>query len=167
MTIDPTSVRPFPRQTFWPRIRRRLFHTYFRFARGLTMGAQGCVLDEQNRVFLVRHTYIPGWHFPGGGVETGETVCEAVTRELAEEGNITLTAPPTLFGIFFNQATSRRDHVALFVVRQFVQTAPRLPDSEIAEAQFFALDDLPELIHPSTCRHLAEIIENRPASPIW
>jgi len=131
------------------------------------MGAQGCVLDDQNRVFLIRHTYVPGWHFPGGGVETGETSLEALTRELQEEGNLHLTGAPRLFGLYYNKAVSKRDHVALFVVRDFIQSAPRAGDYEIAEARFFALDDLPDTLHPATRRRLDEILHAKPPSAIW
>src|SRR5947207_1013985 len=92
---------------------RRLLHTYWRFARGLTLGVRALVVDETGRIFLVKHSYVSGWHLPGGGVEPGETVLAALTRELAEEGNIVPTAPPRLHGVFFNDRASRRDHVAV------------------------------------------------------
>ena len=105
---------------------RPLMHFYWRFSRGATLGARAMVIDGQGRVFLVKHSYVDGWHLPGGGVETGETMLAALARELAEEGNILLTAPPQLHGVFFNERVSRRDHVALFIVREFRQDgAPR------------------------------------------
>ena len=69
---------------------RRLFHLYWRFARGMTLGVRAVVLDGENRVFLVKHSYVAGWHLPGGGVEVGETLRDALQRELAEEGRIEL-----------------------------------------------------------------------------
>src|SRR5262245_40635979 len=103
---------------------RRCLHAVWRFSRGLTLGGRAVVIDGQGRVFLIRHSYVAGWHLPGGGVEAGETVLSALTRELAEEGNITLAEPPLLHGVFFNARVSRRDHVAVYVVRAFNQDTP-------------------------------------------
>ena len=93
-------------------LNRRLLHFYWRFARAMTLGVRALVIDARGRIFLVKHSYIVGWHLPGGGVETGETLREALARELREEGNIELTGPPHLHGMFFNKRVSRRDHVA-------------------------------------------------------
>ncbi len=148
--------------------RHRLFHTYFLLRRPMTLGARGVILDEATQsVFLVRHTYVPGWQFPGGGVETGHTVEQTLAKELMEEGNIELTGRPQLFAIYHNAHASKRDHVALYVCRSFRQTAPRLPDREIAEAGFFRLDALPDGTTEATRRRLAEILEGAEVPLTW
>src|SRR3954447_22768657 len=122
---------------------RRIFHLYWRFARGMTLGVRAVVLDRDNRVFLVQHSYVAGWHLPGGGVETGETFGDALRRELAEEGRIELTGNPALHGLFFNSHVSRRDHVAVYIVKEFRQD--RLPEAnrEIVACGFFDAAALP------------------------
>lgn len=158
---------PF-RQTGWPGIRARLFHLYFLLRRPMTLGARAVVFDRgANAVFLIEHTYVPGWQLPGGGVETGETVLEALTRELREEGNIELTGAPVLMSVHHNRHASRRDHVALYLVEHFRQTSPKLPDREIKAAGFFALDALPENTTSGTRRRIAEAIGGVAASEWW
>lgn len=155
-----------PRQMLEPLL-RRCMHFYWRFARGLTFGVRAVVIDKDDRVFLVRHTYVAGWHLPGGGVETGETALDALRRELKEEGNIALTGVPVLHGLFFNRHVSRRDHVAVYVVRQFVQGTPPAPNREIADCGFFDMAVLPAGVTKGTQRRLAEVMQGHAVSADW
>jgi len=167
MTAAPDPEQAL-RQTGWPGLRARLFHLYFLLRRPMTLGVRGLVHDRAtNSVFLIRHTYVPGWQLPGGGVEVGETLVEALTRELAEEGNIVLTAPPLLKSMHFNRHSSNRDHVGFYLIENFNQTAPKLPDHEIAEAGFFPLDRLPKDTTPATLRRIAEVFAGELVSPYW
>ena len=146
---------------------RTFMHLYWRLSRGLTLGVRGLVIDRQGRVFLVKHTYIPGWHLPGGGVEPGETVLDALARELKEEGNIELVDTPKQFGIYLQPAVSRRDHVVLFVVERFRQPAPPVPDREIMAHGFFPPDALPQDTSAATRARIAEVMIGAPVSPRW
>jgi 8-oxo-dGTP pyrophosphatase MutT (NUDIX family) len=131
------------------------------------LGARALVIDGQGRIFLVKHSYVDGWHLPGGGVETGETLLTALARELAEEGNIVLTAEPRLHGMFFNARVSRRDHVALYIVRDFRQDAPPKPDREIVALGFFAPDALPAGTGRATRARIAEVLGGVRVSELW
>ena len=146
---------------------RRMFHLYWRLARGMTLGVRGVVLDDENRVFLVKHSYVAGWHLPGGGVEVGESFLDALSRELIEEGRIELTGEPTLHGLFFNSHVSRRDHVAVYVVRQFSQDRLPEPNHEIVACGFFAVAALPPETTDGTRRRIAEVLENETPIPTW
>jgi ADP-ribose pyrophosphatase YjhB (NUDIX family) len=155
-----------PTRAFY-RLLQRIQHIGNRLWRPLTMGVRAIVLDEQDRVFLVRHSYAPGWHLPGGGVEPGETVVTSLERELVEEGNIEVTGAPQLLGLYFNGVGSDRDHVAVFVVRSFRQTAPRKPDWEIVECDFFPVEALPVGVTRATRDRLVELRHGIAPSPRW
>src|ERR1700730_5843944 len=72
---------------------QRMVDVHGRLARGMTLGVRAMVIGPDGRIFLVKHSYMSGWHMPGGGVETGETLIDALVRELREEGNLEPTAP--------------------------------------------------------------------------
>ncbi len=146
---------------------RRVLHFYWRFARGLTLGVRGLVIDAEGRVFLVKHSYVGGWHLPGGGVEVGETLAAALARELFEEGNIELTAPPRLFAVYFNRRASRRDHVALYLVRSFRQSAPPRPNNEIVAHGFFEPHALPQDATRATRERIAEALAGKTVAEFW
>jgi 8-oxo-dGTP pyrophosphatase MutT (NUDIX family) len=145
----------------------RAVHLRARLVSPLTVGVRAVVLDDHDRVFLVKHSYVPGWHLPGGGVEPGESVHDALRRELREETDIELSGVPTLHGIFFNRAISRRDHVVVFVVRSFRVLGPRKPDWEIVDSGFFERAALPAGVAHATLARLDELRNGRPPADIW
>lgn len=146
---------------------RRVLHVYWRFSRGLTLGVRAAVINEAGEVFLIKHSYVPGWHLPGGGVEPGETLLQALGRELREEGEITLLGPPELHAVFFNGRISRRDHVAVFVVRAFRQDRDPQPNHEIVAHGFFHPRALPPDTTPSTRARIAEVIGEAEFTEHW
>lgn len=154
-----------------PSIRTRLTHHLITFGalflRPMTLGVRGLIIDKDNRILLVKHTYISGFYLPGGGVEAGETILQALERELREECAISLKSTPLLHNIYLNKRSSTRDHVALFVIRDFYDKGPRQPDKEIAEVKYFPADQIPNDATPATQRRINEILNNIQPSSYW
>lgn len=174
MTVETASAGPQVRLHSEPVLPTHLklaffvMHRLWLVSRGLTVGVRGIVLDDRDRICLVRHTYLPGWHLPGGGVEAKEPALLALARELQEEAAVTIAerSAPSIHGVFLNTTHSRRDHVIVYVVRDFQRNEKR-PDREIAEAGFFPIDALPDGTTKPTRARLTEVLNSTPPSSIW
>ena len=149
------------------RIVRKLFHYFWLLKRPMTLGVRAFVQDGAGNVLLVRHTYVSGWYLPGGGVEPGETAEEAVAKEVFEEARIELLDAPELFSIYMNRNISRRDHVLLYLCREWKQAGEFIPTREIAEIGFFSPKNLPSDTTKGTQERIAEVLDRKKASRFW
>ncbi len=151
----------------WQRVRTRLHLLSTALRKRMTVGVRAVLLDGR-RVLLVKHTYTPGWQFPGGGVEPGETAETAAAREALEETGYTCIGRPALLGFYLNRiAGGDRDYVAVYVWRDFQSQHEFIPNIEIAECGWFEVDALPADVGKGTARRLAEIFAGEKPASEW
>lgn len=147
------------------RILRPLVHAWGRLTRGTVLGVRVVITDSDGRVALVRHAYETGWHFPGGGVERGETVEDAARREAREEAGCD-PGELVLLGVFNNERSVPGDHVLLYRASEWTGCAF---DSgpEIAERGWFDPEEAARIGSPATRRRLAELYEGGSQDAYW
>lgn len=129
-----------------------VFRLYCFIFRPTSIGVR-VMLIQNGEVLLVRQTYKPGWHIPGGGVKRGETLDEAARREANEEIGVQM-GDLTLLGIYTHFGEHMNDHNALFLCTEFSYNSKQ--DREIAEARFFSLDALPKELVDGHRRRIEE-----------
>jgi 8-oxo-dGTP diphosphatase len=105
----------------------------------------GAVVVDDDHLLLIRRGHGPAageWSVPGGRVEHGETMAEAVVRELAEETGIEGLCGPLLGWV---ERILPGHH---FVIFDFLVTAldphPPVAGGDAAEAAWVALVDVAE-----------------------
>jgi len=125
---------------------------WWRLTRPVTVGVR-LLLVRDGSVLLVRHTYQSQWYLPGGGVQRGETLEQAIRREAAEEVGATL-GDLRLLGVYTNFYEHKSDHVAVFVCDDITLTGKT--DREIERFAWFAFDDLPPDTSPGSRRRIAD-----------
>lgn len=153
-------------------IAQRLSRTLLSFYLGLkawvspvAFGVSAIVDDDEGRVLLVRHSYQPGWHLPGGGVGAREPPAEAILRELQEEVGLLESAPPELVAIFTRGLGWVTNVIALYRVKNArIQFKPNAEIREIAWADPRAL---PEGTVRGARRRLAEWTDKTAPEPYW
>jgi len=149
------------------RVRARIFLTIKGLWHRMTVGTRVMVVDG-DKVLLIRHTYVPGWQFPGGGVGPGETFEEAGARETLEETGYRVIGPMQLFGLYHNTSpVTNRDHVAFYVATRFQHEFERRPDHEIAEVGWFDRHALPDQVTPATSQRIDEYFDRVEKRSIW
>ena len=122
-----------------------ILHRYFLITRGMTLGVRVIVENKHGEILIVKHSYVQGWHLPGGGVDLGEDVENAARREIFEETGISELDDLKFLGLDFNKAVSRRDHVAYFKAST-KQNETGQQTAEILESRFAAIDELYDIL---------------------
>lgn len=147
------------------------YHRVARLARTgrwpLTIGVRIIVRDGPDRVLLVRHTYAPGWHFPGGAVDRRETAADAAVRELREEALIEAVTGPRLVGVYLSLTQQKSDHIVLYEAGDWRRIGGKTRPLEIAETGFFPIRDLPNGTTGGTRRRLAELLGEAEPGTAW
>ena len=112
--------------------------------------AAGIVLNEQkNKILLIKRADLMWgdvWSIPGGHIEYGETVDEALKRELKEELNLEISDTKFLCYEEFSVPTKRNKY---FISLNFIVLAKEriVPNEEIKEAGWFDVSKLSEINH--------------------
>ncbi|MFQ2221633.1 NUDIX domain-containing protein [Aeromonas enteropelogenes] len=132
-----------------------------------SVGVRAIVLNLQNEVLLVKHTYRAGWHTPGGGVNVCESPLTAIKRELIEEVGLEVVGNPEIFSVYLNQWRGLSDYPILYIVRQFKGTAICADRGEIEEIGWFSFNNLPADVTPKTHLRLKEFFLNQTPAEFW
>ncbi len=98
------------------------------------------------RVLLVRRGDSGTWALPGGTLEWGETLADALPREVAEETGATVVGPATVTGVYSRPDRDPRFHAVTICVTCSIEGAVNGPQNklEIWEAKLFEPDQVPE-----------------------
>jgi ADP-ribose pyrophosphatase YjhB (NUDIX family) len=132
-----------------------------------TVGVRTLVINSQQQILLLKHTYMEQWHFPGGGVFPREPARVAAVRELREESAIEAAVEDAeLYGVYFHRVMRVNDYVILYVIKQFRETD--LPIcGEIAEVKWFDLNNLPEDLSRPTRDRIDEYFYLQSQKDYW
>ncbi|MCD6270192.1 NUDIX hydrolase [bacterium] len=106
------------------------------------------IILKQNKILLVKRTIYPFkgfWVLPGGHVEYGETVEQALKREMKEETNLSILNP-VLFGVYSDpKRDPRQASVSIvFVCKKYKGKV--FLNKEAVDFKFFSLSSLPKKI---------------------
>jgi ADP-ribose pyrophosphatase YjhB (NUDIX family) len=120
----------------------------------MTIGVRVLMVRE-DKILLVKHVYEDKWFLPGGIVERGETLDEAVCREAMEEVGAILR-DLHLFGTYTNIRDRKNDHIAVFISKDF--TLNGKSDHEIEAVSFYALDGLPDNVSTGSKNRINDFV---------
>lgn len=128
------------------------------------------IIIEDGQLLLVRHEKDGAayWMLPGGGVDHGETLTEALQRELREELCISADIGPLILANDSIPPDRHRHIVNLYFRAEITEGRPALgSDQRIAAVAFHPLADLPTLdLRPDFARELRHVLESHPPTSV-
>jgi 8-oxo-dGTP diphosphatase len=118
---------------------------------GVAVGVM--LLNDEGHMLLGRKMYDGGeiWTMPGGALEYGETLEDAVRREVKEECNLEVDSTEQMFTFEHNNKDKNTQFVTVaYKVGSFSGELKNNESDKFFEWRWFALDKLPEnLFEPS------------------
>ena len=128
--------------------------------------AVGVIVIRDNKVLLVKRKQPPGeglWAIPGGRVELGETLQEAIEREVKEETGVTIRAghPVYTFEIIERDDAGciRFHYVIVDLLADHVTGEPN-PGDDACEARWVTLKELHDLPVSQSTREVLRKVAN-------
>ncbi len=125
------------------------------------IGVFALIFDDQDRILLGHRRDIDWWNLPGGGMEAGETVDEALRREVREETGLEVEVEQ-LVGVY---SKPQKQEVVLTFRCQVIGGMLR-PTEEIRESCYFAPDALPANTLPKHRQRVEDALLNSPGTII-
>ena len=118
----------------------------------------GFILNEEQKILLVKPSYYKYWHLPGGFVDEHESPLQAVSREIREEIYLDLK-PNSLIIVNYNSGADEQKEVIVFVfdfgrLKQEEFSGLELDNSEIIDYGFFEKEKAMELVGPDRSKRL-------------
>lgn len=142
-----------------------LMKAYWRLVKPFSIGVRALVINDQNQVLLIKHTYSDSWYLPGGGVNKQEHLLDALYRELDEELKLIVKTPPILLGSFTNFHEHKSDFITVFVVASYTMNPST--NFEIEKWAYFDLENIPATTSRGTKRRLQEYYNKQPLDYKW
>jgi ADP-ribose pyrophosphatase YjhB (NUDIX family) len=119
------------------------------------VGVLAVALDERRELVLIRRADTGSWGLPGGMVDYGERIDEALARELGEETGHRLIEVTRVVGVYSAPERDPRIHsVCILVEARVAGGAADVNPLEISEVRAFAADALPAALAYDTRRML-------------
>jgi len=124
------------------------------------VGVGALIVDDEGRIFLAQRGPQAKnerglWECPGGSVEFGETLAEALCREMAEEFGIEIIVGELLDLVDHLLPEEGQHWVSPTYLCQITGAAPQILEPEKCSAiGWFALDELPSAISQITLKNL-------------
>ena len=123
------------------------------------------LLEQGDKIVLVRHSYKAGWYLPGGGAKRGELPEETLLRELREEVGLIRSAAPQLYGLYARSIWPVNNVIGLYRVRD-AEFAFK-PNLEVREIMLADPASPPPGTAHGARRRLTELAGQVPRSPHW
>ena len=121
-----------------------------------TVGVFAIILDEENNVLICHRRDHDLWNLPGGGLEKGETVENAIIREVAEETGLEVVID-RITGVY---SKKDKNEVVFSFLCKIISGNIKLND-EADQIEYYSLDNIPHNFSPKQAERLKDYF-NKP-----